>query len=40
MLIQRSFEMFMSLIGTWVPFALIFASTAVTGFIARRISAT
>lgn len=31
MLIIRSFEMFTSLLGTWIPFALIFASTYLTG---------
>ena len=32
MLINRSFEMFASLLGTWLPFALIFASTYLTGY--------
>lgn len=31
LLIERSFEMFTSLLGTWIPFALIFASTYLTG---------
>jgi len=31
MLINRSFEMFTSLLGTWIPFILIFASTYLTG---------
>ena len=31
MLINRSFEMFTSLLGTWLPFTLIFASTYLTG---------
>lgn len=31
LLINRSLEMFVSLIGTWIPFALIFASTYLTG---------
>jgi len=30
-LINKSFEMFTSLLGTWLPFALIFASTYLTG---------
>ena len=30
-LINRSLEMFASLLGTWIPFALIFASTYLTG---------
>jgi hypothetical protein len=28
---EKSYEMFTSVIGTWVPFALIFMSTFVTG---------
>jgi hypothetical protein len=38
LLINRSLEMFTSLIGTWVPFSLIFASTYATGRVvtARR----
>ncbi len=31
MLINRSFEMFASLLGTWIPFALIFASSYLSG---------
>lgn len=31
LLINRSLEMFASLLGTWIPFALIFASTYLTG---------
>ena len=31
LLIERSFEMFTSPLGTWIPFALIFASTYLTG---------
>jgi hypothetical protein len=31
MLINKSFEMFTSLLGTWIPFALIFISTYLTG---------
>ncbi|MGZ9165989.1 MAG: hypothetical protein ACXW4U_12525 [Anaerolineales bacterium] len=37
MLILRSFEMFTSLLGTWIPFTLIFASTALTGLFIRRV---
>jgi hypothetical protein len=33
MLINHSFEMFTSLIGTWIPFALIFTSTYLTGLL-------
>jgi hypothetical protein len=29
--INRSLEMFSSLLGTWIPFAMIFASTWLTG---------
>jgi hypothetical protein len=31
MLINKSIEMFTSLLGTWIPFGLIFASTFLTG---------
>jgi hypothetical protein len=31
MLINRSFDMFASFLGTWLPFALIFVSTYLTG---------
>src|SRR5512142_821100 len=31
MLINRSFDMFASFLGTWLPFALIFLSTYLTG---------
>jgi hypothetical protein len=31
LLINRSLEMFASPLGTWIPFALIFASTYLTG---------
>ncbi len=36
MLVQRSFKMFTSFLGTWLPFVLIFASTYLTGAIVRR----
>jgi hypothetical protein len=36
MLIEHSFAMFASFLGTWLPFALIFASTALTGHAIRR----
>jgi hypothetical protein len=32
LLINRSLEMFASLLGTWIPFALIFTSTYLTGW--------
>jgi hypothetical protein len=35
--IQRSLVMFRSFVGTWLPFALIFASTWVTGTLLRRV---
>jgi len=39
MLVNRSFEMFTSLLGTWIPFALIFLSTYLTGrFVTKRVS--
>ena len=31
MVINRSFDMFASLLGTWIPFVLIFTSTYLTG---------
>ncbi len=31
LLINRSLDMFASLLGTWIPFALIFTSTWLTG---------
>ncbi len=36
LLIQKSFEMFTSLLGTWIPFALIFLSTYLTGLYLLR----
>jgi hypothetical protein len=33
MSILHSFEMFTSLLGTWIPFALIFVSTYLTGLL-------
>ena len=33
LLINRSLEMFTSLLGTWIPFGLIFLSTSITGLI-------
>ncbi len=39
--ILRSLEMFASLLGTWIPFALIFASTWLTGrFVRDRMQPT
>ena len=35
-LIQGSFEMFSSVLGTWLPFGLIFVSSFVTGTLLRR----
>lgn len=38
LLINRSLEMFASLLGTWIPFVLIFTSSYVTGlFTAKRL---
>jgi hypothetical protein len=31
LLIQRNFDMFKSILGTWIPFVLMFASTYLTG---------
>lgn len=36
MLINRSFDMFASLLGTWIPFTLIFFSTYLTGLLVTR----
>jgi hypothetical protein len=36
LLINRSFDMFTSLLGTWIPFALIFSSTYLTGYYVVR----
>lgn len=33
---ERSFAMFTSVVGTWLPFALIFLSIYVTGVCAKR----
>ena len=35
-LINKSLDMFASLLGTWIPFALIFTSTYVTGLYTVR----
>lgn len=35
-LIQRSYAMFGSLLGTWIPFALIFAATLLVGVATSR----
>ena len=41
LLIEKSFDMFASLLGTWIPFALIFASTYLRGlFAAKRAETT
>ena len=36
LMINRSLEMFASLLGTWIPFALIFTSTYLTGLLTVR----
>jgi hypothetical protein len=36
LLMNRSLEMFASLLGTWIPFAFIFTSTSVTGWYTGR----
>jgi hypothetical protein len=36
LLINQSFDMFFSPIGTWIPFALIFISTYGTGFYIKK----
>jgi hypothetical protein len=37
LLINRSLEIFASLLGTWIPFALIFSSTYLTGLYVTNI---
>jgi hypothetical protein len=36
LVINRSLEMFTSLLGTWIPFTLIFISSYLTGIFTRR----
>ena len=36
LLIEKNFEMFASLLGTWIPWALIFTSTYLTGLFATK----
>ncbi len=36
LIIIRSLEMFTSLLGTWIPFALIFTSTYLTGLLTAK----
>ena len=36
LLIQRSLEMFTSILGTWIPFLLIFISTYLTGLYRKK----
>jgi len=36
LMINRSLDMFASLLGTWIPFTLIFTSTYVTGLLTVR----
>lgn len=36
LLINRSLEIFTSLLGTWILFALIFSSTLITGLLITR----
>ena len=33
---EKSYVMFKSILGTWIPFALIFLSTYITGIIVKR----
>lgn len=41
LVVQQNLDMFRSLLGTWIPFALIFGSTYLTGLLTRpRASAT
>jgi len=36
MIIEKNFDMFKSLLGTWVPFGLIFLSTYFIGFLLKH----
>ena len=36
LIINRSLEMFYSLLGTWIPFTLIFFSTYLTGLLVEK----
>jgi hypothetical protein len=36
LLINKNFDMFLSPIGTWIPFALIFTATYLTGTFVRK----
>jgi hypothetical protein len=38
LLVERSFAMFRRVLGTWLPFALIFLSTSLTGVVAEALS--
>lgn len=40
LVVNRSLDMFRSLLGTWIPFALIFAATYVTGLLVAKSSAS
>ena len=33
---EKSYDMFRSMLGTWIPFTLIFLSTYITGLIFKR----
>jgi hypothetical protein len=36
LLVNHSLDMFASLLGTWIPFALIFAATYLTGLVVTK----
>ncbi len=36
LLVERSFEMFESILGMWLPFGLIFAASWATGWLVRK----
>jgi len=38
LLVEKSFAMFRSVVGTWLPFALIFLATWLTGVVAEAVS--
>jgi hypothetical protein len=33
---EKSYDMFRNPLGTWIPFALIFASTYLTGYLQKK----
>ena len=40
LLVEKSFEMFASVLGTWIPFGLIFLSTYLVGLVMQKRAGT